>query len=75
MVRLMIIIEVLLGFKSKQGNVNTTYTLADIPDNEKVCVEIPIGFEKFYKNASKKCLNIKICSMVSVRFHVTSGNN
>ena len=44
-VRLMFIFEVLLGLKSKKGNVNYALLHADIPENEKVYVEIPKGFE------------------------------
>ena len=39
--RLMLIIEVLLGLKSKQGDVTAEFLHADIPENERVYVEIP----------------------------------
>ena len=50
MVRLMLIIEVLLGLKSKQGDVTAVIPHADIHENEKAQVEIPRGFEQFSKN-------------------------
>ncbi|KAL7465925.1 hypothetical protein ACHAXS_006230 [Conticribra weissflogii] len=54
-VRLMLILEVLLGLKSKQGDVTAAFLHADIPeDGEKVYVKMPLGFEK-----SGKVLRLK----------------
>ena len=55
----MLIIVVLLGFKSKQGDVNTSFLRAYIPEDEKVYVEIPRGFKQFSKNIRRKCLKLK----------------
>ena len=43
-VLLMLIIEVFLGLKSKQGDATTTFIHADLGKDEKVFVEIPQGF-------------------------------
>ena len=45
--------------KSKQGNVTDAFLHAEIPENKKVYVEIPRGFEQFSKNVRKKCLKLK----------------
>ena len=64
-VRLMFIFEVLLGLKSKKGNVNYAFLHADIPENERVYAKIPIRFEKFPKNGPEKYLKLKnyICGL------------
>ena len=54
MVRLMLILEVLVGLKSKQGNFTTAFLHAYIPENKKVHVEIPRVFEQFSNIWSKK---------------------
>ena len=56
---LMLIIEFLLGFKSKKGDVTADFLHAYIPTDEKVYVEIPIGFEQFSKYGRTKCLKLK----------------
>ena len=43
-VRLMLILEVLLGLKSKQGDVTAAFLHADLGKDEKVFVEMPQGF-------------------------------
>jgi len=58
-VRLMLILEVLLGLKSKQGNVTAAFLHAEIPEGEKVYVNMPRGFEQFSKNGRKKCLKFR----------------
>ena len=45
-VRLMLILEVLLDLKSKQGDVTCAFLHADIPEGEQVYVEMPLGFRK-----------------------------
>ena len=57
--QLMLILEVLMGLKSNQGDVTAAFIHAYIPDNEKIYVEMPRGFEKFYKNGRKKFLKMK----------------
>ena len=58
-VQLMSIIQVLPGLKSNQGDVIAAFLHSYIPDNEKVYVEIPTGFEQFSNNGRKKCLKLK----------------
>ena len=55
----MLILEVLLGLKSKQSDVTAAFLHEEIPENEKVYVEITRGFEQFSKNGRNKCLKLK----------------
>ena len=41
----MLILEVLLGLKSKQGNVTAAFVRANLGMDEKVFVKMPRGFE------------------------------
>ena len=43
-VRLMLILEVLLGLKSKQGDVTAAFLHADLGEEEEVYVRMPMGF-------------------------------
>ena len=43
-VRLMLILEVLLGLKSKQGDVTAAFLHANLGKDEKVFMEMPRGF-------------------------------
>lgn len=45
-VRLLLILEILLQLKSKQGDVTAAFLHADLEENEKVYVEMPLGFRK-----------------------------
>jgi hypothetical protein len=58
-VHLMLIPEILLGLKSKQGNVTAAFLHAEIPAGEKVYANMPRGFEQFSKNGRNKCLKLK----------------
>ena len=58
-VQLILIIEVLLGLNSDQGDVTTEFIHADIPEDEKVYVKRSRRFEQFSKNEYKKCLKQK----------------
>ena len=55
----MLILEVLMGLNSKQGDINSAFIHAGIPDDKKVYIEMPIGFETFSNNGHKKCLKRK----------------
>ena len=44
--RLLLILEVLLKLKSKQGDVTAAFLHAELNENEKVYVEMPVGFKK-----------------------------
>ena len=56
---LILILEVLLGIKSKQGYVTAAFLHADIGEDEKVFVDMPRGFEVKGKNYSNKVLKLK----------------
>ena len=45
-VRLMLILEILLQLKSKQGDVTAAFLHADFDDNENVYAEMPLGFQQ-----------------------------
>ena len=55
----MLILEVLMGLNSKQGDITAAFIHAGIPDDKKVYIEMPIGFETFSNNGHKKCLKRK----------------
>ena len=55
----MLILEILLGLKSKQGNVTAAFLHADIPEDEKVYIEMPRGFEQYSKNGKRKRLKLR----------------
>jgi len=56
MIRLMFILEILLGLKSMQGDVTCAFLHADL---EEVYVDIPMGFAQYGKNEKKHCLKLK----------------
>ena len=45
-VRLMLILEILLQLKSKQGDVTAAFVHANLEENEKVYVRMPLGFRQ-----------------------------
>ena len=55
----MLILEVLLGIKSKQGNVTAAFLHANLGEDEKVFVDMPQGFEVKRKNERNKVLKLK----------------
>ena len=55
---LMLILEVLLGLKSKQGDVTAAFLHANLGKYEKVFVEMPRGFEVKGKNGRLKVLKL-----------------
>ena len=56
--RLMLILEFLLGLKSKQGDVTAAFLHADLVKDEKVFVDMPQGFEVKGKNERPKVLKL-----------------
>ena len=44
--RLMVIFEVQLGLKSKQGDITAAFVHADLEEGENIYVELPRGFRK-----------------------------
>ena len=53
---LMLILEVLLGLKSKQGDVTAAFLHANLGKGEKIFVEMPRGFEVKGKDGCPKVL-------------------
>ena len=53
-IRLMLILEVLLGLKSKQGDVTAAFLHAKLPEDEEVYVAMPQGFQQ-----QGKCLRLR----------------
>ncbi len=58
MIRLMFILEVLLGLKSKQGGVTCAFLHADLAPDETVYVAMPLGFNTKSKNGKCKVLKL-----------------
>ena len=54
--KLMLILEFLLGLKSKQGDVTAAFMYAYLGEDEKVFVDMPRGFEVKGKNGRPKVL-------------------
>jgi hypothetical protein len=73
-IHLMFVLEVLLGLKLLQGNVTCAFLHADLKENKKVYVDMPMGFAWYGKNGKKMCLKLKNLSMGSVRVHEPFGS-
>ena len=58
-IRLMFILEILLGLKSMQGDVTCAFLHADLEENETVYVDMPMGFAQYGKNGKKQCLKLR----------------
>ena len=58
-VRLMPILEVFLGLKSRQGDVTAAFLHAYLKEGKNFFVEMPKGFEQYAKNGRKKVLKLK----------------
>ncbi len=56
---LMIILENLLGLKSKQDNVTAAFLCAKLGEDEQVDVDIPLGFKPCSSNGKLKVLHLK----------------
>jgi hypothetical protein len=55
----MFILDILLGLKSKQGDVTCAFLHGDIKPGENVYVEMPLGFTQYLKNGIQKVLKLK----------------
>ena len=55
----MIIIEVLLQFKSKPGDTTAAFLHAKLEENEKVFVNMPKVFEQYEKRGNPRVLRLK----------------
>jgi hypothetical protein len=58
MIRLMFILEILLGLKSMQGDVTCAFPHVDLEENEMVYIDMPVGFSQYGKNGKKMCLEL-----------------
>ena len=58
-IRLMIILEVLLGLKSKQDDLTAAFLHANLGKDKKVFIDMPRGFEVKGKNGKNKVLRLK----------------
>jgi hypothetical protein len=58
-IQLMLILEILLGLKSKQGNVLCAFLHGELERGENVCVEMPLGFSQYSKDGTRKVLKLK----------------
>lgn len=60
-VRLMLILECLLGLVSKQGDVTCAFLHAHLEEGEDVYLEMPQGFKQYSKNGRARVLKLKRC--------------
>ena len=58
-IRLMFILEILLGLKSKQGNVLCAFLHGELEPGENVYVKMPLGFSQHSKDGTRKDLKLK----------------
>jgi hypothetical protein len=58
MIRLMLILEVLHGLKSKQGDVSCAFLHADLALDETVYVAMPLSFNTKSKNGKHQVLKL-----------------
>ena len=54
---LMLILEILLQFKSKQGDITAAFIHAKLEENEKVSVNMPKGLEQYDKRGKQRLLS------------------
>jgi hypothetical protein len=54
----MFILEILLGLKSKQGDVLCAFHHGELEPDENVYVEMPLGFSQYAKDGTKKVLKL-----------------
>jgi hypothetical protein len=55
----MFILEVLLGLKSKQGDVTCAFLHADLAPDETVYDDMPLGFNTKSKNGKRQSLEVE----------------
>jgi hypothetical protein len=67
MIWLMFILEVLLGLKSKQGDVTCPYLHADLVPDETVYVAMPLGFNTKRRNGKHQVFKLNKTRMDFVR--------
>jgi hypothetical protein len=57
-IRLMFILEVILGLKSKQGDITCAFLHADVEPGETIYVDMPLGFNSKSKNGKRQVLKL-----------------
>ncbi len=73
-VRLMLILENLLGLKSKQADVTTAFLHATPGEDEKVYVKMPLGFKQCGSNGKYKSFVLRKLSMACAKVLAPFGN-
>lgn len=58
-IRIMLILECVLGLVSKQGDVTCAFLHAHLEEGEKVYLEMPQGFKQYDKNGKPKVYSLK----------------
>ena len=58
-IRLLLILECLLGLVSKQGDVECAFLHAHLEPEEKVYIDMPLGFKQYGKGGRAKVLKLK----------------
>ena len=58
-IRLMLILECLLGLVSKQGDISCAFLHAHLEENEKVYLSMPQGFKQYDKRGREKVLSMR----------------
>jgi hypothetical protein len=58
-IRLMFVLEILLGLKPMQGNFTCAFLHVNLEENKKVYINVPMGFAQYGKNGKKKFLKLK----------------
>jgi hypothetical protein len=56
----MFILEILLGLKSKQGDVTCVFLHVELEPGENVHVDMPLGFSQYSTDGTRKILKLKI---------------
>ncbi len=70
----MLILENYLDLKSKQADVNAAFLHVTLEEDEKVYVEMPLGFKQCSSNRKIKVLCLKKTLLVCVKVLVPFGN-
>ncbi len=71
---LTIVLEILLGLRSMQGDITYGFLNVDLKENKMVYVDMPMGFAQYGKNGKKCALNSKRYSMGLVKVLEHSGS-
>ena len=72
-IRLMLVLECILGLYSKQGDITCAFLRASLGKDEAVYIEMPQGFKQYDKKGKPKVLKLTKHFMVYVNLHAPSG--